>query len=79
MKTKNLNLNEPADAREFLTKVMKKCLPGRLDYVVLASGRKLKVKDMTDSEAVQYAIELLPIYQKKFPHLVEIKQESSLH
>ena len=43
--------------------------------VILASGRKLQIKDMTDSECLQYAIELLPIYQTAFPDKVEIHHE----
>lgn len=73
-KDKVLDLNIPADAREFILKAMKKVLPG-ITYFQLADGRKLSTKSLTDSEAVQYAFELLPIYQAKFPDLVNVTYE----
>lgn len=79
MKNKTLDLNNPADAREFLNEAMPAAMKvagtGDITEIVLASGRKLKFEDMSDSECVQYAFELLPIYQAAFPDNVDIKYE----
>ena len=76
---KTLDLNDPKDARFFLeTQInvaMKQNGMPNITEVILASGRKLQIKDMTDSECLQYAIELLPIYQTAFPDKVEIHHE----
>jgi hypothetical protein len=75
MKENNeLHLNDPKDAREFLEKSLPEVVPG-FCCVRLESGRELFIKDMSDSEVVQYAIELLPIYQAKYPELVNETSE----
>lgn len=72
---KQLDLNNPTDAREFLTKALPEALPANIDHVILESGKKLYIKDMNDSEVVQYAFELLPIYQAAFPDQVDLQYE----
>lgn len=69
-----LMLNDPKDAREFLTEILPEIMPG-FKCVRLESGRQLLVKDMSDSEVVQYAIELLPIYKAKHPEFVNEVEE----
>ena len=76
-KVTTLDLNNPTDAREFISKALPEALPDRatVDYFILVDGRKIDTKTLSDSEAVQYAWELLPIYQAAFPALCEITYE----
>lgn len=73
---KELNLNDPKDAKEFLLEALPEAMgDSSITYVVLESGKKLMIKDMNDSELVQYAFELLPIFQAAFPENVELHNE----
>lgn len=73
--SKQLDLNKPDDARIFLNEALPKALPSAATHAILESGKKLAFKDMNDSEVVQYAWELLPIYQAAFPELVNTQHE----
>lgn len=72
-----LDLNNPADARKFITEALPEALPNKASATefILADGRTVQVKDLNDSEAVQYAWELLPIYRAAFPELVNTQYE----
>lgn len=74
---KSLDLNNPADAKRFLTEALPEALPNKanVSLVILADGRELKIADMSDSELVQYAWECLPIYKAAFPELVDTQYE----
>lgn len=74
---RHLDLENPEDAREFLTKALPEALPNQagIDHVILESGRKLKISEMSDSEVVQYANELFPIYQAAFPDMTSVQYE----
>lgn len=73
---KVLNLNDPNDARAFIKEAMPECLDGaNIDYFDLKDGTRISTKNLTDSQAVQYAFELLPIYQAKFPEMVNVQME----
>ncbi len=73
---KQLDLNKPADAKEFLLDALPEAMgDSKITYVVLKDGRNLMIKDMNDSELVQYAFELLPIFQAAFPEHVEVHNE----
>ena len=78
-KVKHLNLNDPVDARYFLNTALNEAmnqggLPN-ITQVTLAGGRVLKIADMNDSEAVQYACELISIYEAAFPGSTEVHHE----
>ena len=75
VKSKVLDLNNPKDAREFITKALPKALGRKATHAFLADGRKIDLRKLSDSQAVQYAWELLPIYQAKYPDLVDINYE----
>ena len=68
-----LDINKVDDARKFLTHAMQEALPG-FDTIHFVDGSVKKVKDLSDEEAVRCAWDLLPIYQSKFPELVDIKR-----
>lgn len=74
MKNKTLNLNDPVDALEFLTKAMPDVLPG-IDYVQYKDGIKKKFMDMNDQELVAAAIYCAPIFGAKYPDQTEIRYE----
>ncbi len=77
-KNKNivLDLNKAKDARKFILEAMKVCFDGAsIDFFDLKDGRRISTKNLSDSEAVQYAFELLPIYKAKFPNLVNVQTE----
>lgn len=76
-KTKTLDLNIPKDARAFILEALPQALPNgaKATHAHLADGRTISLKTLSDSEAVQYAWELLPIYQAKFPELCRIDYE----
>ncbi len=67
-----LDLNVPEQARKFLMEALPEALPSRATHVVLKDGRELAFEDMNDSEVVQYAWELLPIFQSAFPNNVDV-------
>jgi hypothetical protein len=75
MKKTELDLNNPADARKFLKEALPQALPSTVNHVILQSGRKVRFDEMNDTEVVQYAWELLPIYKAKYPGLVNIHDE----
>lgn len=72
-----LNIDDPVDAKRFILEAIPECFPEKqgISYVILQSGRKLEIKDMTDSELCQYARELLPIYKAAFPEKVNMVYE----
>lgn len=77
--SKTLDLNDPKEARVFLNEALPEAFKIAgipfITHVILESGRELKFEDMNDSECVQYAFELLPIFQKAFPEQVELQYE----
>lgn len=76
---KTLDLNNPKDAREFIKEAVNDCVEestgSRFTYVILKSGVKKNINKLSDSEAVQYAFELLPIFQARHPDRCDIKYE----
>jgi hypothetical protein len=70
-----LDLNNPKDAREFLMKALPEALPSRPTHAILEDGTKIDFKDMNDSQVVQYAWELLPIFKAAFPDNVNTQYE----
>lgn len=69
---KSLDLNNPDDARTFINEALPEALPSKATYAILKDGSKIDLTKLSDSQAVQYAWELLPIYKAKFPELVEV-------
>lgn len=73
----SLDLNNPNDAREFIKDAMPKCFDdiSKITHFDLEDGTRISTKNLSDSQAVQYAWELLPIYQSRFPALVKTDME----
>lgn len=75
VKKEILDLNIPKDARKFITEALPDCLPSKPIFAILADGSKIDLKNLTDSQAVQYAWELLPFFQAKYPEQVNVEYE----
>lgn len=72
----HLDLNIPDDARRFIEEALPQCFDGaRPSYVVLEDGTEVDLDNLTDDQAVQYAWELLPIFQAAFPDNVAVELE----
>lgn len=71
-----LDLNKPDDARKFILQALPECFDGiKVTHFTLEDGSKISTDKLSDSQAVQYAWELLPLYQAKFPELCDIQHE----
>jgi len=75
IKDRTLDLNIPKDAKFFLKEALPIALGTGFTHVILADKTQLRVDDMNDEQLVQYAFQLLPIYQSKFPSLVNVSYE----
>lgn len=65
-----LDLENPEHARAFLLEALPSAIDADINYVILEDGRQLFIKDMTDEECVQYAYQLLPLFEAQFPDQV---------
>ena len=74
---KQLDLNIPGDARRFIKEALPEAMPDKANvtHFDLQDGTRVSVDSLTDSQAVQYAWEVLPIYQAAFPDLVDVHNE----
>lgn len=74
----DLDLNNPADARIFIKDAMPLVFEGKeITHFDLQDGSRILVSDINDSQAIQYAWELLPLFQAKFPENVNVSYEDT--
>lgn len=70
-----INLDDPKDAKQFLRGIRIEGKP--MAYVVLESGRKLMVEEMTNDELVAYAREVyIDIFDGKSGDLMDLETEN---
>jgi hypothetical protein len=77
---KYLNIDIPEDARTFIREAVSGVTEmleggGKLTHLHLADGSVKDIGELDDSEACQYARELLPLYKAKYPDLVKEEHE----
>lgn len=72
---KELNLNDPKDAKYFLTKVMPTVIKKPFSEFKYDTGKAVKIKDMTDDQLVEAALWCAPIFQAAHPEQIEINHE----
>ena len=72
---KNLDLNNPKDAKHFLLKVMPDVIGKPALEFTYSSGKTVQIKDMTDAQLVEAAMWCAPIFQAKYPNNIEIHNE----